>query len=140
MFASVIIMKKIIPLCIAAALTLSACSSADEAADSAQNAASEASSAASSAADGDSKEGKNGKGGESRVVDTELGKVEVPANVESVVVLTGTRDLDIALSLGLPVTGYPKRSSRPKKMVRNRYIPPVMRKPTLPRLTRLIRI
>lgn len=108
MFASVIIMKKIIPLCIAAALTLSACSSADEAADSAQNAASEASSATSSAADGDSKEGKNGKGGESRVVDTELGKVEVPANVESVVVLTGTRDLDIALSLGLPVTGYPE--------------------------------
>ena len=100
------VMKKIIPLCIAAALTLSACSSADEAADSVKDAASEASSTASSVASGDEKSAN--KDGDSRIVDTELGEVEVPADVKSVVVLTGSRDLDIALSLELPVTGYPK--------------------------------
>ena len=99
-------MKKIIPLCIAAALTLSACSSADEAADSVKDAASEASSTASSVASGDEKSAN--KDGDSRTVGTELGEVEVPADVKSVVVLTGSRDLDIALSLELPVTGYPK--------------------------------
>ncbi|WKS30777.1 ABC transporter substrate-binding protein [Corynebacterium pseudodiphtheriticum] len=99
-------MKKIVPLCVAAALTLSACSSADEAADSVKDAASEAASTASSVAS-DAEKTAN-KDGESRTVDTELGEVEVPADVKSVVVLTGSRDLDIALSLELPVTGYPK--------------------------------
>lgn len=40
-------------------------------------------------------------------VETVLGPVTVPAEVESVVVVEGRRDLDIALSLGLPLVGYP---------------------------------
>ncbi|PRY58753.1 iron complex transport system substrate-binding protein [Knoellia remsis] len=43
--------------------------------------------------------------GESRTVTTMLGEVTVPATIDKVVVLEGRRDLDIALSLGLPVTG-----------------------------------
>jgi iron complex transport system substrate-binding protein len=42
-----------------------------------------------------------------RTVDTILGEVTVPENVDSVVVLEGRRDLDIVLSLGLPLVGYP---------------------------------
>ena len=45
---------------------------------------------------------------EGRTVDTLLGEVTVPEDIDSVVVLEGRRDLDIALSLGLPVVGYPK--------------------------------
>ena len=40
-------------------------------------------------------------------VDTVLGPVTVPAEVESVVVVEGRRDLDIALALGLPLVGHP---------------------------------
>lgn len=40
-------------------------------------------------------------------VETVLGPVTVPAQVDSVVVVEGRRDLDIALSLGLPLVGYP---------------------------------
>lgn len=44
---------------------------------------------------------------EGRTVEGQLGPVTVPENVESVVVLEGRRDLDIALSLGLPLVGFP---------------------------------
>ena len=44
---------------------------------------------------------------EGRTVDTVLGEVVVPAEIDSVVVVEGRRDLDIVLSLGLPLTGYP---------------------------------
>jgi len=40
-------------------------------------------------------------------VETVLGPVTVPDEVESVVVVEGRRDLDIALALGLPLVGYP---------------------------------
>jgi len=40
-------------------------------------------------------------------VETVLGPVTVPDEVTSVVVVEGRRDLDIALSLGLPLVGYP---------------------------------
>lgn len=42
-----------------------------------------------------------------RTVDTLLGEVSVPEDVDSVVVIEGRRDLDIVLSLGLPLVGYP---------------------------------
>jgi iron complex transport system substrate-binding protein len=41
-------------------------------------------------------------------VDTILGEVTVPAEIDSVVVIEGRRDLYIALALGLPVVGYPQ--------------------------------
>ncbi|MGO2658677.1 ABC transporter substrate-binding protein [Mycetocola reblochoni] len=44
---------------------------------------------------------------EGRTVDTVLGTVTVPEEIDSVVVLEGRRDLDIVLSLGLPLAGYP---------------------------------
>jgi iron complex transport system substrate-binding protein len=44
---------------------------------------------------------------EGRTVTTEFGDVVVPEEIESVVVLEGRRDLDIALALELPVTGMP---------------------------------
>jgi len=44
---------------------------------------------------------------EGRTVDTLLGEVTVPNEIESVVVIEGRRDLDIVLSLGLPLAGYP---------------------------------
>jgi iron complex transport system substrate-binding protein len=44
---------------------------------------------------------------ESRSVDTILGPVAVPDEIDSVVVLEGRRDLDIVLSLGLPLVGFP---------------------------------
>jgi len=44
---------------------------------------------------------------DSRTVDTVFGEVIVPADVDSVVVIEGRRDLDIVLSLGLPLVGYP---------------------------------
>lgn len=44
---------------------------------------------------------------EGRTVDTLLGQVTVPSTIESVVVIEGRRDLDIVLSLGLPLAGYP---------------------------------
>lgn len=40
-------------------------------------------------------------------VETALGTITVPKEVNSVVILEGRRDLDIALALGLPVVGYP---------------------------------
>ena len=42
-----------------------------------------------------------------RTVETVLGEVTVPEEINSVVVLEGRRDLDIVLSLGLPLKGYP---------------------------------
>jgi len=42
-----------------------------------------------------------------RSVDTALGAVVVPDAIDSVVVLEGRRDLDIVLSLGLPLVGFP---------------------------------
>lgn len=50
----------------------------------------------------------------SRTVHTDIGDVTVPTEIDSVVVLEGRRDLDIVLSLGLPLTGYPdqERDSR----------------------------
>jgi len=45
--------------------------------------------------------------GPGRTVDTILGEVTVPNEIDSVVVLEGRRDLDIVLSLGLPLVGYP---------------------------------
>jgi len=42
-----------------------------------------------------------------RTISTAMGEVTVPETVESVVVLEGRRDLDIALALGLPVKGFP---------------------------------
>jgi iron complex transport system substrate-binding protein len=42
-----------------------------------------------------------------RTVDTLLGDVTVPRDVGAVVVLEGRRDLDVVLSLGLPLVGYP---------------------------------
>jgi len=44
---------------------------------------------------------------ESTSVDTILGPVAVPDEIDSVVVLEGRRDLDIVLSLGLPLVGFP---------------------------------
>jgi len=40
-------------------------------------------------------------------VDTVIGEVTVPADIDSVVVLEGRRDLDIVLSLDLPLVGFP---------------------------------
>lgn len=40
-------------------------------------------------------------------VQTALGPVAVPTEINSVVILEGRRDLDIALALDLPVVGYP---------------------------------
>ena len=45
--------------------------------------------------------------GDSRTVETMFGEVTVPVEVDSVVALEGRRDLDIVLSLGLPLAGYP---------------------------------
>lgn len=42
-----------------------------------------------------------------RTVKTSIGTVSVPEKIESVVVLEGRRDLDIVLSLGLPLAGFP---------------------------------
>ncbi|WP_307852600.1 ABC transporter substrate-binding protein [Glaciihabitans sp. dw_435] len=42
-----------------------------------------------------------------RSVTTQLGDVSVPTSIKSVVVIEGRRDLDIVLSLGLPLVGYP---------------------------------
>ena len=42
-----------------------------------------------------------------RTVTTSIGEVTVPARIDSVVVLEGRRDLDIVLSLGLPLAGFP---------------------------------
>jgi iron complex transport system substrate-binding protein len=42
-----------------------------------------------------------------RTVDTILGEVTVPDQIDSVVVIEGRRDLDIALALELPVVGFP---------------------------------
>lgn len=42
-----------------------------------------------------------------RTVETALGSVSIPQDIGSVVVLEGRRDLDIVLSLGLPLVGYP---------------------------------
>ncbi|CAN5530083.1 ABC transporter substrate-binding protein [soil metagenome] len=44
---------------------------------------------------------------EGRTVITSLGEVTVPTTIDSVVVLEGRRDLDIALALGLPLKGFP---------------------------------
>jgi len=44
---------------------------------------------------------------EGRTVSTEFGDVVIPATIDSVVVLEGRRDLDIALALDLPVVGIP---------------------------------
>ncbi|QOD42650.1 ABC transporter substrate-binding protein [Clavibacter zhangzhiyongii] len=51
----------------------------------------------------DSREGESG----GRTVATVLGVVTVPREIESVVVIEGRRDLDIVLSLGLPLVGHP---------------------------------
>jgi iron complex transport system substrate-binding protein len=51
--------------------------------------------------------GGSGSAAEGRVVETVLGDVEVPEQIDSVVVLEGRRDLDIVLSLGLPLVGFP---------------------------------
>jgi len=42
------------------------------------------------------------------VVDTAFGEVIVPNDIRSVVVIEGRRDLDLALSLDLPLAGYPE--------------------------------
>lgn len=42
-----------------------------------------------------------------RTVETVLGEVTVPETIDSVIVLEGRRDLDIVLSLGLPLAGHP---------------------------------
>lgn len=42
-----------------------------------------------------------------RTVETVLGPVTVPEQIDSVVVIEGRRDLDIALALDLPVVGFP---------------------------------
>ncbi|KQT99564.1 ABC transporter substrate-binding protein [Sanguibacter sp. Leaf3] len=42
-----------------------------------------------------------------RTVETVLGPVAVPEQIDSVVVIEGRRDLDIALALDLPVVGFP---------------------------------
>jgi iron complex transport system substrate-binding protein len=43
----------------------------------------------------------------SRTVETVFGEVTVPAEIESVIVLEGRRDMDLVLSLGLPLVGFP---------------------------------
>ncbi|WEO78442.1 ABC transporter substrate-binding protein [Cryobacterium sp. SO2] len=45
--------------------------------------------------------------GSGRTVDTVLGEITVPEQIDSVVVIEGRRDLDIALALELPVVGFP---------------------------------
>ncbi|NQX11574.1 ABC transporter substrate-binding protein [Microbacteriaceae bacterium VKM Ac-2855] len=42
-------------------------------------------------------------------VESQLGPVTIPADIDSIVVLEGRRDLDIVLSLGLPLVGVPYR-------------------------------
>lgn len=51
--------------------------------------------------------GSDSSSGGTRTVETSLGTVSVPKEIDSVVVLEGRRDLDIVLSLGLPLTGFP---------------------------------
>ena len=48
-----------------------------------------------------------GSADDSKSVETMLGAVTVPDEIESVVALEGRRDLDIVLSLGLPLVGFP---------------------------------
>ncbi|AHI20434.1 MAG: ABC transporter substrate-binding protein [Corynebacterium casei] len=78
-----------------ASLAIISCSSSPE--DSAE------SSAESASANAD----QSTSSGDARTVNTVLGEVTVPADIDSVVVLEGRRDLDIVLSLGLPLTGMP---------------------------------
>lgn len=73
---------RFVPLLVAGALALAACSSSE------------------------SDESSTGSGG--RTVSTPLGDVTVPSQIESVVVLEGRVDLDIVLSLGLPLGGFPR--------------------------------
>lgn len=47
--------------------------------------------------------------GATRTVQTVMGDVSVPEQIDSVVVLEGRRDTDIALALDLPLVGYPAR-------------------------------
>lgn len=58
---------------------------------------------------GNSASSTNNQSQSSRTVTTSIGEVTVPADIDSVVVLEGRRDLDIVLSLGLPLTGYPNQ-------------------------------
>ncbi|WP_328811538.1 ABC transporter substrate-binding protein [Rhodococcus sp. NBC_00294] len=51
-----------------------------------------------------------------RTVDTSLGAIVVPDEIRSVVVIDGRRDLDIALSFGLPVVGMPVESEAPPEI------------------------
>lgn len=52
----------------------------------------------------------------SREVTTSLGTVSIPENVESVVVIDGRRDLDIALALDLPIVGMPVETEAPPEI------------------------
>lgn len=74
---------RLLPLLVVGALALSACSS--------------------SGSDTGSSDATGG-----RTVSTPLGDVTVPETIESVVVLEGRVDLDIVLSLGLPLGGFPR--------------------------------
>ena len=47
--------------------------------------------------------------GETRTVQTVMGEVSVPVDIDSVIVLEGRRDTDIALALDLPLVGFPAR-------------------------------
>lgn len=51
--------------------------------------------------------GSTGTDAQGTTVDTTLGEVTVPAEVRSVVVIEGRRDLDVVLSLGLGLAGFP---------------------------------
>ncbi|WP_237669232.1 hypothetical protein [Rhodococcus sp. BS-15] len=48
-------------------------------------------------------------------VTTQFGTVEVPDRIESVVVIDGRRDLDIALAFDLPIVGIPVETELRRK-------------------------
>nr|WP_296773691.1 ABC transporter substrate-binding protein [Rhodococcus sp. (in: high G+C Gram-positive bacteria)] len=53
---------------------------------------------------------------DTRVVETSLGTVSVPTTVESVVVIDGRRDLDIAIAFDLPIVGMPVETEAPPEI------------------------
>lgn len=53
---------------------------------------------------------------DTRDVETSLGTISVPTTVESVVVIDGRRDLDIAIAFDLPIVGMPVETEAPPEI------------------------
>lgn len=53
---------------------------------------------------------------DSREVSTQFGSISIPSTIDSVVVIDGRRDLDIALAFDLPITGMPVETEAPPEI------------------------